>query len=172
MARPCPHNVCWPHLLASTGWSYACTGTFCFLHTMNQRGSGASKPGGWPTVRNLETVCSASIIIPLHSLTYSSLCGLFHAVQRKMQFCCQGAWRNPVYKCNDLQLLTSLSTKHDVWELYHLGVGRSPCSVLLPLLPAVAAAHSIVYCDKANVRLVFDLPTKQHTDNAGNKTEH
>ena len=67
----------------------------------------------------------------------------------------------PGYKCDDLQFV-SFSTM-GVVSPHCLGVGRSPCSLLLPLLLAVAANHSTGCCDQANLRLVLDLPTKKGT---------
>ena len=57
--------------------------------------------------------------------------------------------RIPGYKCDDVQLLPSSTTKHNmgVILLHCLGVGRGTCSLLLSLLSAVATAHSTSRCD-------------------------
>ena len=41
--------------------------------------------------------------------------------------------------------------------------------MLLLLLLVVVAAHSTGCCDQAHVGLVLDLPTKQHSNNAGSQ---
>ena len=116
------------HVRLSTQFRFVghcvCINTFCFLHTMNHKRLECKK-ATW-MVNGLGPRNSVVQHLPYNTTPLSN-------IQQFVQFVLRYAEENvillpgriPGYKRDDVQLLPSSTTKHNIWELYHRTASES-----------------------------------------------